>query len=211
AELERARVRMERTRIRAPFAGRLGAREVSPGTRVTEESPLVELHASERLRLAFAVPERYAPLVRVAIPFEVSVAAYPDEWFRGEVYFVAPAVDPSSRQLLLKGWVPNAEGRLWPGQFARIRTEIARSDQALVVPDSALVYDGQSSFLWRVGAERKAERVPVEIGLRNQGRIEIRGGVAAGDEIVVAGTNKIFPGATLMTPPTPPTKPADPS
>lgn len=203
AEVERARVRLNRTRIHAPFAGQLGARKVSPGARVTPDTPLVELYATERLRVVFAVPERYAPVVRVAVPLEVAVAAYPDEWFPAEVYFVSPAVDPTSRQRLLKGWVPNPQGRLWPGQFARIRTEIARRDQALVVPDSALVYDGQTSFVWRVGTERKAERVEVETGLRHEGRIEIRKGVHAGDEVVVAGTNKIFPGATLLTGPAP--------
>jgi membrane fusion protein (multidrug efflux system) len=111
--------------------------------------------------------------------------------------------------------VPNGDGRLWPGQFARIRAEIARRDDALALPDSALVYDGQASFVWRVAAERKAERVTVETGLRQGGKIEIRKGIASGDEIVVAGTNKIFPGATLMTGPPPSaeqkTKPATPS
>ncbi len=196
-------MRLDRTRIRAPFSGKLGARKVSPGARVTDANPLVELHATERLRMVFSVPERYAPAARVAVPLEVAIAAYPDEWFAGEVYFVAPAIDPASRQRLLKGWVPNPLGRLWPGQFARIRTEVTRHDQALVVPDSALAYDGQAAFVWRVGAERKAERVAVETGLRQEGWIEIRKGVNAGDEVVVAGTNKIFPGATLMTGPPP--------
>lgn len=199
AEVERARVVLDRTRIRAPFSGRLGARKVSPGARVTDAAALVELHATERLRVVFSVPERYAPAVRVAVPLEVAVAAYPNEWFPGEIYFAAPVVDPVSRQRLLKGWVPNPQGRLWPGQFARVRTEIARHERALVVPDSALVYDGSEAFVWRVGAERRAERVAVETGLRQEGRIEIRKGVTAGDEVVVAGTNKIFPGATLTT------------
>jgi membrane fusion protein (multidrug efflux system) len=199
AEVERARVLLDRTRIRAPFAGKLGARKVSPGARVTDATPLVELHATERLRVVFSIPERYAPVVRAGIPVDVAVAAYPGEWFSGEVYFVAPAVDPTSRQRLLKGWVPNPQGRLWPGQFTRVRTEVARHDQALVVPDSALVYDGQAAFVWRVGADHKAQRVEVETGFRQEGQIEIRKGVRAGDEVVVAGTNKVFPGATLTT------------
>ena len=203
AEVERERVRLEKTRIRAPFAGRLGARKVSPGNRVDSGTLLVELHATERLRLAFAMPERFAPLAHVAVPLEVAVAAYPDEWFAGEVYFVDPTVDAASRQLLLKGWVPNAQARLWPGQFARVRIEVARRDDALAVPDSALVYDGQAAFVWRVAGERKAERVAVETGLRQEGRIEIRKGVVSGDEIVVAGTNKVFPGATLVAGPPP--------
>ena len=197
AEAERARVRLDKMLIRAPFAGRLGSRRVSPGDRVETDTELVDIHATERLRLIFAVPERYAAVLRKDFPVEVNVAAYADEWFPGAVYFVAPAVDATSRQLGLKGWVPNPEGRLWPGQFARIRAEIARHDEALVVPDTALVYDGQSSFVWRVAAERKAERIRVETGFRYEGKIEIRKGIASGDEVVVAGTNKVFPGATV--------------
>ena len=203
AEVDRARVRLDKMEIRAPFAGRIGARKVSPGDHVESDTPLVDVHATEKLRLVFAVPERYAPVVQKDFAVEVNVAAYPEEWFPGKVYFVSPAVDATSRQLLLKGWVPNGESRLWPGQFARIRAEIARHDDALVLPDSALVYDGQSSFVWRVAADRKAERVAVETGLRREGKIEIRKGIANGDEIVIAGTNKIFPGVTLMTSPPP--------
>jgi membrane fusion protein (multidrug efflux system) len=203
AERERAQVRLEKTRLKAPFAGSLGSRRVSPGEWVSTETVIVEVHATERLRLRFALPERYAPLARVGNRVEVNVAAYPDVWFPGEVYFVDPAVDQASRQLTLKGWVQNREQRLRPGQFATIRAEVDRRDAALVVPDSALVYDGQASFVWKVGAERKAERADVETGIREQGNIEIRRGIASGDEIVVAGTNKVFPGATVMTSPPP--------
>ena len=204
ADVDRARVRLQKTQIRAPFTGRLGARRVSPGDAIDQDTVLVDIHATDRLRVLLAVPERFAPVARVGIPLEVSVAAYPDEWFPGEVYFVAPSVDPNNRQLAMKALVQNERGRLWPGQFAEIRTELERRADALVVPDSALVYEGQSSFVWRVGAERKAERVDVETGIRQEGKIEIRRGVAPGDEIVVAGTNKVFPGATLAAAPPPP-------
>lgn len=203
AERERARVRLEKTRLRAPFTGSLGARHVSPGDWVGTETEIVDIHATDRLRLLFALPERYAPLARVGSSFEVSVAAYGEERFAGEVYFVDPVVEATSRQLTLKGWVPNVGARLRPGQFATIRAEIERRDEALVVPDSALVYDGQASFLWKVGAARKAERADVETGIRQEGKIEIRRGIAAGDEVVVAGTNKVFAGASIMTSPPP--------
>ncbi|MGH7805842.1 MAG: efflux RND transporter periplasmic adaptor subunit [Candidatus Binatia bacterium] len=203
AEVARARVRLAKTRIRAPFAGKLGARKVSPGDTIDSDTMLVDIHATERLRLALAVPERFAPVARVGIPLEVAVAAYPGEWFRGEVYFVAPAVDAANRQLSLKAIVQNSDGRLWPGQFAEIRTELTRRDEALVVPDSALVYEGQTSFVWRVGDDRKAERVDVEVGIHGEGKIELRKGVAVGDEVVVAGTNKLFPGAMIATDPPP--------
>lgn len=210
AEVAQAEVALERTKIRAPFDGRLGARSISPGDRVSPDTDLVAIHATDRLRLIMPIPERYASLAEVGATVRVSVASIPDEWFTGEIYFVDPAVDVESRGLLLKGWVPNDHGRLRPGQFVEIRSDTREVADALAVPDSALVYESGNAFVWRVGAERKAERVDVETGIRDGGRIQVSEGLAAGDEVVVAGVNKVFPGATLKAAPPPSASAADP-
>jgi membrane fusion protein (multidrug efflux system) len=201
AEAETARVRLDRTHIRAPFAGYAGARLVSPGDRVGRTTGLVTIHSTDRLKLVFTLPEAYASLARTGTPVAVGVAAWPAESFPGEVYFVAPAVDPRSRLLLLKASVPNPDARLRPGLFAQVRVEIDRRDAALVLPDSALAADAQGWYVWRVAREDKAERVAVEPGIRRDGRVEVRSGLQAGDRVVSAGTNKLFPGAIVKAAP----------
>ncbi|MGH7858909.1 MAG: efflux RND transporter periplasmic adaptor subunit, partial [Candidatus Binatia bacterium] len=189
AVVERAEVELEKTRIRAPFDGYAGARLISPGAQVRNETDLVTVHATDRLKLVFTVPEIAVPLVQQGMKLDISVAENPGESFPGEVYFVAPAVNPENRRLLLKAWVSNPGRRLRPGLFATIRVEAERHDRAIVLPDSAVVYDGQGTFVWRVGSEDRAERVGVETGIRQEGRVEIRSGVRPGDVVVAAGTN----------------------
>jgi membrane fusion protein (multidrug efflux system) len=194
ARVDLARVVLDRMTIRAPFAGMLGPRLVSPGDRVTDETDLVQIDAVANLKLAFPVPEPIVEWVRPGMPFTLSVAPFPDEQFAGAVYFVAPALDPRNRQLLLKGRVPNPDRRLRPGMFANVRLETARQENVLIAPESAVVYDPQGTFVWRVTADETAERVPVTLGLRREGRVEVKSGLAEGDRVVSAGTNKVAPG-----------------
>jgi membrane fusion protein (multidrug efflux system) len=197
AREELARVALERTSIHAPFAGALGPRQVSPGDRVTRDTPLVQLDAVDRLKLVFTVPEMAVGQVRADVPLTITVAPFPDETFPGEVYFVSPTLDPQSRRLLLKARVPNPNRRLRPGHFAQIKVEAARHEHALVVPAAALVTEAGGTFVWKVQADGTGLRVPVTLGLRRADSAEVVSGLVAGDRIVSAGTHKVVPGAPL--------------
>jgi membrane fusion protein (multidrug efflux system) len=198
AERDLAEVMLQRTEIRAPFDGVLGARLVSPGDRVDRETDLVPIASVDRLRLVFTVPETAVAVARPGVRVIAQVAPLPDQSFPGEVYFVAPSLDPRTRRLLLKAWIPNPDGKLRPGLFANIRVEIARHEGALTVPETAVAYDIQGSHVWRLDRDNQAERVPVEVGIRQGGRAEIvAGALAENDRIVSAGTHKVFPGAVI--------------
>jgi membrane fusion protein (multidrug efflux system) len=209
ARVEVARVELARTEIRAPFDGILGARLVSPGDRVTGgvnfggmsgstgDTGLVQIDAVDRLKLVFSVPEVAIPIMQVGAPVEMSVVPYPDERFRGEVYFVAPSVDPRNRRVLLKAYVPNPEHKMRGGMSATVFLEIDRRDDALVVPEASVVYDVAGSFVWRLREDDTAERVPVEIGVRDEGTVEVTEGLKTGDRIVSAGTHKVVAGRPL--------------
>lgn len=203
ARRDLARVALQRMEIRAPFDGVLGARHVSPGDRVDDETSLVRIDAVDRLRLLFTVPEMGVRAVHVGDAVEIRVVPWPDERFPGKVYFVAPSVDPRTRRLLLKAWVPNPDRRLRPGLFTNIQLEIAHRDDALVIPESAIAYDAQGPFVWRVDGQDTAERVAVTLGIRKDGRVQVTSGLRTGDRVVSAGTHKVAPGALLKvaTPP----------
>jgi membrane fusion protein (multidrug efflux system) len=212
ARADLAKVELERTQIRAPFDGLLGRRLVSPGERVSNETPLVQLDAIARLKLIFTVPERIIAVLRPGLPLTLAVAPYPDRRFSGEVFFVAPTVDPANRQMLAKAWVPNTTGELRPGLFTTMELEVAKRDDAIAIPEAAIVYDAQGDFVWRLNAENVAERAPVKLGIRREGRVEVIAGLAAGDRVVSAGTNKVIPGHAVQVAdavPIPGTPPAD--
>jgi len=194
ARVEVSRVGLARMQIRAPFDGLMGALLVSPGDRVTRETVLTQADAITRLQLLFYLPEQAVSVVTPGIPVKIKVAPYPEERFAGEVYFVSPTLEAEGRRILVKAWIPNSERRLRPGLFAEIEAEIARRDDALLVPDSALVYDLEGTFLWKVDAESRAHRTPIEVGLRQEGRVEISKGLAPGDVVVAAGIHKVKEG-----------------
>ena len=197
ARVSLAELEVRRTRLRAPFDGVAGQRLVSIGDRVDEKVGMVTVSAIDRLQLLFTVTEQGIALARTGVPIDVRVAAWPGDTFAGEVFFVSPSVDPVSRRLLLKAWVPNLDGKLKPGMFANIDVLISLREDALLLPESALVYDRNGTYLWRVDDENRAEKIPIEIGLRQAGRVEILKGVVSGDRIVSAGTNKVKAGSEI--------------
>ncbi len=196
ARVDLARLALDRTRIAAPFDGVVGARFVAPGDRITDKKALVRIDAIDRLQLSFAVSEQGVAFARTGVKLAVHVRPYPDEAFPGEVFFVSPSLDPATRRMILKAWVPNSERRLRPGLFANVDLEIAEREGAMLIPESAVVFDREGTYVWRLRDE-VAERVPIEIGLRKNGRVEVKLGLAAGDTIVSAGTHKVVEGRKL--------------
>ncbi len=196
ARTELRRVEFDRTRIRAPFDGRTGARLMSPGARIKVDDGLVRIDGVDPLSLVFTIPEAVLSLARIGAQFELEVASFPDRRFPGEIRFIASSVDSATRRILIKGRVPNPDGTLLPGMFARVKAKLGERN-AVLVPEEALVTTSDGTFVWRIGAEDKAERVVVELGGRESGRVEILSGVAAGDRIVTAGTHKVHAGAPV--------------
>ena len=118
--------------------------------------------------------------------------------FRGEIFFVAPTVNVSTRRMLVKARVPNAEHVLRPGLFADVSVEIARHEGTLVVPESAIVFDQDGPYVWRLDDENFAWRASVELGLRQKGRVQISNGLSPEMRIVSAGTHKVSEGEAVQ-------------
>jgi membrane fusion protein (multidrug efflux system) len=107
---------------------------------------------------------------------------------------VAPSLNPQNRRILVKARVPNPDLTLRPGLFATVEARLGERENVLAVPDSAVVYGTDGTFVWRIGADQKAATATVELGMRHDGQVEVRSGLQAGDVVVVAGTNKLAPG-----------------
>ena len=190
--------RLERTVVRAPFGGVAGRRLVSLGTYVTPQTSLITLQTVNPQHATFQVPERYADRLRRGQLVSFQVAALPGKNFSGEVVFVDPVVELPARTILIKARVPNSEGRLQAGMFieARLATDIRPN--AVVVPEDAMLPVQGSTYVWVV-KDGKADRRQVTLGVRTAGWAEILGGgVDAGDQVVVGGGERLFPGAPVM-------------
>jgi membrane fusion protein (multidrug efflux system) len=205
AHVDKARADLARTELRAPFSGVVGFRTVNVGDAIDEQVPIVRVDSIDRLQLSFSTSDHAVAIARPGMPIEARVAPYPGVVFPGEVYVVSPTLDPTTRRLILKAWVPNEEGMLLPGMFAELDLEVGRRESAIVVPESAIVFDHQGTFVWRVSADDRAERIPIQTGLRTGGIVEVTMGLHAGDSIVTAGVHKVEEGDQLVVSIAPPT------
>jgi membrane fusion protein (multidrug efflux system) len=189
--------RLARTTVRAPFAGVVGQRFVSLGDYVTTSTRLLTLQTVSPQRAAFPIPERYARTVRPGQRVAFRVGAIPGRDFSGEVDFVDPVVQLPGRTILVKARVPNPARLLQPGMFIEARLVTAVRPKAVVIPEDAVVPVEGSSFVWVV-ADGKANRRPVTLGVRTPGFVEVASGVAAGEQVVTGGLERLFPGAPVM-------------
>lgn len=196
ARQEEVKSRLEKMTILAPFEGVAGLRQVSPGAYVKAGQDIARLEGIGTLKLDFRVPELYLGRIRPEQQVEVLVDAFAGETFGGAIYAVEPAVDEQTRTVLLRARVPNPDVRLKPGMFARVSLVLGRRDDALLVPEQALVPRGNDNYVFRI-VEGKAALTKVELGARRPGEVEIISGLTAGDQIVVDGQLKLKPGAPV--------------
>lgn len=189
--------RIEKSTVLAPFEGVAGLRQVSPGAYVKAGQDIARFEGIGTLKLDFRVPELYLGRIRTKQETGVRVDAFAGENFRGEIYAIEPAVDEQTRTVLLRARVPNPGVRLKPGMFARVTLVLETRENALLVPEQALVPIGKDRFVYRL-AGGKAALTKIEMGLRRPGEVEIRSGLGAGDAIVIDGQLRLRDGAPVV-------------
>lgn len=196
ARVAQVRAQLGERVIRAPFAGVLGIRQVSPGALVTPGTPIATLDDLDSVYVDFPVPE--AALAQVASGQRVRgrAEAFPGRDFEGTVETIDARIDPATRAVTVRAGFPNPGRLLRPGMLVTVEVQRPQR-QALLVPEIAVVQVGQTSFAYRVKADDTVEQARITIGARRDGKAEIVEGLRAGDRIVVDGTGKLRPGAKI--------------
>lgn len=185
------------TRILAPFAGIVAARNVSPGQVILKNATLTWLVDLDQVKAEINVPERYLGQVAIGQSIEFGVAAFPGDRFKGEVYFISPQIDAATRTALVKAHISNPGHKLKGGMFANLALTLVLRDSAIVVPEPALMNNGDRVTVFVVDDKGTAQIRPVKIGLRLAGKAEVISGLQAGEKVVVEGVQKLFPGASV--------------
>jgi membrane fusion protein, multidrug efflux system len=178
AELQLLQVRLAKMEIKAPFAGIAGARTISPGDYVTASTSITTIDDLSRLKVDFQVPERFVERVKPGSKFTLRAQTPSgDVRAEGEVYFTSSIIDRMSRSSQVKGWLASEIPGLKPGMFANIDIILQVRRGALTVPEGAILAKPGGTFVIAVrerGADCVAEEVPVQLGLRERGLVEIR-------------------------------------
>ena len=197
ASLDLKKRQLKDTHIYAPFSGIAGGRVVSPGQVMSRNTTLTWLVDLDPVKVEVAVPERFLGQLKGGQIVELTVAAFPGEKFRGEVYFIAPQVDPTTRTALVKAKIPNPSHRLKPGMFVNLDLTLRLKDNAVVIPEGAVWASGDRTLVYVVGTNDIAQIRPVTLGVRMPGSVEVVTGLQGGERIVAEGVQKVRPGGKV--------------
>lgn len=192
--------------IRAPFSGYVAERNLDLGAYVTGAANststtsrgILSLHDVETVRTLIEVVEKDVPLVQIGQKAEVRAEAYPDRVFEGTVTRVVQALNRATRTMTVEVDLPNNDRSLKGGMFARVEVLVGKHEHALQIPIDAVsrLEDTQYVYVVKGG---KAERVAVEIGVRDDNRVEITKGLSGGEQVIVSGKDLVHDGTPVMT------------
>ena len=188
--------RLRKHSIKAPFTGTIGSRMVSIGDFVTIGESMVNLEDLSLVKVEFNVSQRFISRISLDQVVRISINPLP-QLYEGTVYLIEPKLNTDTRSALIKAKVPNPENLLKPGMFCTVTIVIETIENALAVPLEARVSRGEKHFLYIVEDDKAVMR-PVQLGLFTEGSIEITDGLNPGDRVIVAGLQKIGPGALVQ-------------
>ena len=196
AALSIAKQKLAKTKIYAPLASRVKEKMVSEGDFVKNGTRLFTLIQPNPLKLRFSVSERDVGKMKVGQDVSVKVDAFPDREFKGKVSIVFPSLEEKTRTLSIEALVPDKEGVLKPGLFARVILYTGGMKDTVVVPNTALLYEGDQIRVYVVEDDRAKER-PVKLGNKYGDEMEIVEGIKEGDKVVTAGQQGLSEGAKV--------------
>lgn len=187
ANLAQERTRLADTRIRAPFAGVVGARTLGVGDYLRPGDAVVSVVDLDPLEISFQVPEALKPKLSLGQGVSLRVAAYPQQVFEGVISFIAPRIDISTRTFQVKAQIDNAERLLSPGMFARVEVITDVFEQALTVPWESVIRTEEDTYVYTV-EDNLARRVPIRLGRITANWAQVlEGDLAPGAPVILEG------------------------
>jgi membrane fusion protein (multidrug efflux system) len=203
AKLSLAQATLQRLQVVAPFDGITGLKQINVGDYLKDGADMVNVEDIDAVLLDFRLPERFQARVRAGQTAQLTVDALPGRSFTAIVQAVDPLIEANGRSVGVRGCIDNRQQQLRPGMFARVNAVFGTRENALLIPEEAIIPQGGRTFVVKVVAGDKpgalvSERVAVKVGLRQPGKVEILEGLAAGDTVVTAGHQRLQKDGTAV-------------
>ena len=203
AKLSLAQATLQRLQVVAPFDGITGLKQINVGDYLKDGADMVNVEDIDAVLLDFRLPERFQAKIRAGQKAQLTVDALPGRPFMAIVQAVDPLIEANGRSVGVRGCIDNRQQQLRPGMFARVNAVFGSRDNALVIPEEAIIPQGGRTFVVKVVAGDKpdaliSERVAVKVGLRQPGKVEIVEGLSAGDTVVTAGHQRLQKDGTAV-------------
>lgn len=196
AQIRELQVTISKTRITAPFSGRVGIINVHPGAVVSVNTVLTDIEDNSLIKVDFSVPEKYTNLIGLGSVHTFTIAS-DEKKYDTKVIARAASLSENTRTLLVRAVTQNPNGNLLPGQSARLNLALSSSGDALSVTSNALI-PSSSGYTIYVSRKNKVEAVPVEIGQRGAGSVEITKGLQKGDTVITSNLLRLVPGSQVQ-------------
>ncbi len=205
AQVENARVTLERKSIRAPFKGKLGIRQVNVGEDLAPNQPIVSLQTSDPMLVNFSLPQKDLSVTRLGLEVRLQSDAVPGRVYKGTITAINPEVNARSRNVLIQATLANEDGLLLPGMFASVDIVMPEKRQVTYVPLTAIQYATFGDSVFVIESENSesgettytAQQQFVQLGQSQGDYIEILKGLTEGQVVASAGLFKIRNGAPV--------------
>lgn len=203
AKLALAQATLQRLKIMAPFDGVMGLRQINVGDYLKDGTDMVNIEDIDAVLVDFRLPERFQSKIRNGQKAQLVIDALPGRPFSAVVQAVDPLIDANGRSVGVRGCIDNRQQQLRPGMFARVNAVFGTRENALVVPEEAIVPQGGRAFVVKVvngdtPDAKVTQRVVVKVGWRQPGKVEILEGLAVGDTVVTAGHQRLQKDGTAV-------------
>ena len=180
---------LKNEKIIAPFSGRLGIREITPGILGGEDSIIATLDDIENIKLDIKVPESYSSILKRNLKIKATSESL-NETFFGNLDVISSRVDPTTRSILVQAKIKNNNYKIIPGMLINIEI-IFNEKESIGVPEESIIQQGTRTVVYKVIEDKTVSLTEVKTGIRNFGKVEILSGLTAGDKIVTEGVSKI--------------------
>lgn len=195
ADFDLIKAQIDKTEIRAPFSGIVGLRSVSEGSYVTTSTVMARLQNFNSIKVDFSIPERYSASVKTGDELEFKISGSSNQ-FKAKVYAIEPKIDPGTRTLQIRAICSSSYKELIPGAFANVELSLKQTSDAILIPTVSIVPElkGQKVYLYKNGIV-----VPqnVELGTREETRVQIISGLSLGDTVITSGILQIRPNSKV--------------
>lgn len=195
ADIEMTEAQIAKTEIRAPFDGKIGLKSVSEGSYISPTVPVASMQQIEPIKIDFSIPEQYMEQVAVGDNFTFKVQGSQNT-FSGKIFAIEPKIDPSTRNVLIRGICDNKNDEVLPGAFAEVHLVLKKIPNAIMVPTQAIVPQLKSQMVY-LARNGKAMPQPVQLGLRNDTAVQVTSGLQAGDTVLTTGVLALHPQAHI--------------
>ena len=185
AQTQLIQAQIAKTTIRAPFSGKIGLRNISPGTYVTPTTVITKLVSSSKVKISFSIPEKYASEIENNASIQFTIPNNPQK-FAAKIYAIEPEIETSTRTLKIRAIADNSNGKLLPGTFATIELALKNIKDAIVIPTEAVV-PIQGGKVVYIANNGKAKEIKIETLARTAKDVVVTSGIKSGDTLLTSG------------------------